>query len=341
MEKANRILQKKLERSETERVQLEIDNEKKTLLLKQVISDLEQSQSELKQKQNELEVAFKNLQTMQDKMANLGSLVAGVAHEINNPIGFLAGNLQPARDYITDLLGLLDLYQQKFPNPGIEINAEIEAINLDYLREDLPKLIASMQEGINRIRDISSSLRTFSRADSDHPVAFNIHQGIDSTLLILKHRLKANDLRPTIEVIKQYSQLPLVECYAGQLSQVFMNIFANAIDALEEGSSQYNFSEIQASPNIITIGTECTQDGKHVCIRIKDNGVGLPEDIKQKVFDYLFTTKAVGQGTGLGLAIAHQIVVDKHKGTLTVNSASGQGTEFVISLPIKADVTIR
>jgi signal transduction histidine kinase len=261
-----------------------------------------------------------------------------VAHEINNPICFLAGNLEPAQDYIADLFELLDLYQQKFPNPGVEIDGKVEAIDLDYLREDLPKLLDSMQEGINRIRDISSSLRTFSRADLDHPEAFDIHQGIDNTLLILKHRLKPNDLRPKITVVKQYNQLPLVKCYAGQLSQVFMNILANAIDALDEMSSQRQFSEIQVSSNVITIRTECSQDGKHICIHIKDNGVGMTENVKQKVFDYLFTTKPVGQGTGLGLAISHQIVVDKHKGTLTVNSALGQGTEFVITLPTKADV---
>lgn len=303
--------------------------------MKQVIGDLEQSRSELEQKRNELETAFRDLQVVQDKMANLGGLVAGVAHEINNPIGFLAGNLLPAQDYITDLLGLLDLYQQKFPKPGTEIDAEIEAIDLDYLREDFPKLIASMQEGVNRIRDISSSLRTFSRADHDYPISFNIHEGIDGTLLILKHRLKANKLRSQIAVVKQYGQLPLVECYPGQLGQVFMNILANAIDALDESSSQPNSNESQVSPSAIAITTEVSQDATQVCIRIKDNGIGMTEDIKQRVFDHLFTTKSVGQGTGLGLAIANQIVVDKHKGKLTVNSALGQGTEFVITLPIK------
>ncbi|MBW4692965.1 MAG: hybrid sensor histidine kinase/response regulator [Lyngbya sp. HA4199-MV5] len=352
LEKANRVLQRKLERSEAERAQLEIDNEKKEFLLKQVIGDLEQSRSELEQKQNELEAAFTDLQIMQDKMASLGGLVAGVAHEINNPISFLSGNLRPAQDYITDLLRLLTSYQHSFPNPGIKIEAEIVAIDLEFLQEDLPKLIASMREGINRIRDISSSLRTFSRADRDHPVTFDIHQGIDSTLLILKHRLKASDVRPTINVVKQYSQLPLVECYAGQLNQVFMNILANAIDALEEKSlgcasgstngavekmsSRQDCNNPHTSLDVITIATECSQDGTHVCIRIKDNGPGMTEDTKQKVFDYLFTTKSVGQGTGLGLAIAHQIVVDKHNGTLIVNSALEQGTEFVISLPIKA-----
>lgn len=288
---------------------------------------LEQYLHDLKQMQ---------LQLIQgEKMSALGNLVAGVAHEINNPVNFLAGNLRHALDYVRDAFGLIELYQEKFPNPGEEIEAKIEAIELDYLREDLPKMIESMQEGIDRIRHISTSLRTFSRADTERAVAFNLHDGIESTLMILKHRLKANDNRPAIDVVKEYGNLPLVKCFPGQLNQVFMNILANGIDALEDTNKERSFSEIQSRPNQITIATAIDSEANRVLIRIKDNGVGMSEEVKQKIFDHLFTTKPVGQGTGLGLSIARQIVVEKHGGTLEVNSAIGHGSEFVISLPIE------
>jgi len=284
------------------------------------------------------ELALQNnqLQMIQsEKMSALGNLVAGVAHEINNPVGFLTGNITPALDYINDLFGLLDLVQQKYPQLDPEIQEEIEIIELDYIREDLPKLIESMQEGVKRIQDISISLRTFSRADSDRPVACNIHDGIDSTITILKHRLKANDTRPEIQVIKDYGELPKIQCYAGQLNQVFMNILGNAIDALDESNIGRSYAEIKANPNQIIVKTELSGDKKQVKIRIKDNGIGMTEIVQEKVFDDLFTTKSVGKGTGLGLAIARQIVVDKHSGILEVNSALGQGAEFAIVLPIK------
>ncbi|MEG4996207.1 trifunctional serine/threonine-protein kinase/ATP-binding protein/sensor histidine kinase [Microcoleus sp. B4-D4] len=286
-----------------------------------------------------LESSIHNLQQMQlqlvqgEKMSALGNLVAGVAHEINNPVGFIAGNLQPAQEYVGDLFHLIDLYQEKFPAPGVEIESEIEEMDLEYLREDLPKLISSMNEGVDRIRNISTSLRTFSRADSDRPVSFNIHDGLDSTLLILKHRLKASELRPAIEVVKEYGNLPLVKCFPGQLNQVFMNVLANAIDALEESNKGRSFSEIKVLPNQITVQTALSEDKNQVLIRIKDNGAGMSKEVKENIFNHLFTTKAVGQGTGLGLSIANQIVVEKHGGTLLVNSSLGQGSEFVISIP--------
>ena len=302
----------------------------------------QQSQQLYEQSQEyaqKLELSLHDLKQMQlqlvqgEKMSALGNLVAGVAHEINNPVGFIAGNLQPAQEYVGDLFNLIDLYQEKFPNPGVEIEAEIEDMDLEYLREDLPKLIGSMKEGVERIRNISTSLRTFSRADSDRPVSFNIHDGLESTLLILKHRLKASEFRPAIEIVKEYGNLPLVKCFPGQLNQVFMNVLANAIDALEESNKERSFSEIKALPNQITVQTALSESNNQVLIRIKDNGVGMSAEVKENIFNHLFTTKPVGQGTGLGLSIAHQIVVEKHGGTLLVNSSLGQGSEFVISIP--------
>ncbi|MDF5706702.1 MAG: AAA family ATPase [Nostoc sp. S4] len=298
-----------------------------------------------RQQATQLEQTLQHLQQTQlqlvqnEKMSALGNLVAGVAHEINNPLSFIIGNLKPAKEYVQDVFELIDLYQQKLPNPDNEIEDEIAAIDLEYLREDLPKLLDSMTLGIDRIRDISISLRTFSRADKDYKVPFNIHEGIDSTILILKHRLKANENRPAIEVVKDYNKLPLVECFAGQLNQVFMNLLANAIDALEESNQGRSFVNIQANPNQITIQTRLAEDGQHILIRIADNGVGMAESVKQQIFDYLFTTKSVGQGTGLGLAIARQIVVERHGGTLKVDSVLGQGTEFTIVLPVVVKLT--
>ncbi len=304
------------------------------------ITERKLAEAALQQRTIDLENALRELQQAQvqlvqsEKMSALGNLVAGIAHEINNPVGFIAGNIQPAQEYIQDLLNLLDLYQQKLPNTDAEIESEIAAIELDYLREDLPKLIDSMNLGIDRICSISTSLRTFSRADKDYKVLFNIHEGIDSTILILKHRFKGNDERPSIEVIKNYGELSPIKCFPGQLNQVFMNILANAIDALESSNEGRSFGEIKKCPNRITITTEM-KEREWVKIQIADNGIGMTEEVKQRIFDHLFTTKGVGKGTGLGLAIAHQIVVEKHGGTMNVNSVPGRGTEFTIELPIK------
>jgi signal transduction histidine kinase len=186
--------------------------------------------------------------------------------------------------------------------------------------------------GVQRIRSISTSLRTFSRADKDYKVPFDIHEGIDSTILILRHRLKANENRPAIDVVKNYGKLPLVECFAGQLNQVFMNLLANAIDALEQYNTERSLEAILANPNCITIQTRVASSGGHVLIKISDNGVGMSPEVKERVFDHLFTTKPVGKGTGLGLAIARQIVVEGHGGSLSCTSELGQGTEFVIQI---------
>ena len=261
-----------------------------------------------------------------EKMSTLGQLVAGVAHEINNPVGFIDGNLLHIERYVQDLVAHLRMYQQHQPDSQIADHAD--TIELDFLLDDLPKIVASMHQGTERIYDISMSLRTFSRSDTTTKVRFNIHEGIDSTLLILKHRLKANPDRAEIAIIKEYGDLPLIECFPGQLNQVFMNIIANAIDALENSNQPQNSQE-----NQITIRT-FVNDGSAV-IQISDNGMGIPEDVKPKIFEHLFTTKSVGKGTGLGLSIAHQIVFNKHDGTLEVDSHLGKGTTFKILLPIR------
>lgn len=269
-----------------------------------------------------------------EKMSALGNLVAGVAHEINNPVGFITGNLQAVQTYIQDLFTLIKLYQAELPQPSLNLQATLKEIDLAFLQEDLPKLITSMQTGMERIRHISTSLRTFSRSDSDRPVACNIHEGIDSTLMILKHRIKANEFRSEIEVIRNYGDLPEVECYAGQINQVFMNILANAIDALDEACHKYSQEKIDDHLSQILITTQFMAE--QVQIQIQDNGLGIPSELQAKIFESLFTTKEVGKGTGLGLAIAHQIIVEKHRGTIQVNSEVGQGTEFIILIPLKA-----
>lgn len=305
------------------------------LCLRRLNQDLEK---EVLARTIELNSALRELQKSQlklvqsEKMSALGNLVAGVAHEINNPVGFLKGNIPPAQDYVQDLLGLIDVYQSEYPQANTAVEDEIEAINLDFLREDLPKLLESMKTGVNRIRTISDSLRTFSRKDQEHKIVFNIHDGIDSTLLLLKHRTKANAKRPPIQVIKTYGEIPDVQCFPGQLNQMFMNILANAIDAFEETNQGKTFAEIEANPNVITIRTDCIDT--NIEIQIQDNGCGMKSDTIERIFEQGFTTKDVGKGTGLGLAIAHQIAVDAHGGSLTVQSEVGQGTKFCIRLPL-------
>ncbi|MBD2493995.1 response regulator [Nostoc sp. FACHB-280] len=288
----------------------------------------------------ELSQALKDLQAYQlqliqkEKMSALGQLVTGIAHEINNPVSCIHGNLAHTTNYFNNLMKIIDLYQQNYPEPVPAIQAEIAETDLDYMRSDLPNLITSMKEGVQRIRNISTSLRNFSRSDQDRKVFCNIHNGIDSTIMILKHRLKASKIRPEIEVIKHYGSLPSVTCFSGQLNQVFMNILTNAIDALEESNIGRSYSEIEQHPNRIWITTSLSEDKQDVLIRIKDNGVGMSAEIQQKIFEHLFTTKAVGQGTGLGLSIAHQIIVEKHQGKLDVYSVPGKGSEFTITIPI-------
>ncbi|MEM7065632.1 MAG: ATP-binding protein [Cyanobacteria bacterium P01_B01_bin.77] len=304
---------------------------------------LQELNQTLQHQTQELNSALIELQRSQlyviqsEKMSALGGLVTGVAHEINNPLSFLSGNLKPAQEYVQDLLGLIDLYQQAIPHPSEAIVQEIEAIDLDFIRQDFPKLFSSMEEGSRRIFDISTSLRIFSRTDADLSTAFDIHEGLDSTLLILKHRLKATDQRPEIKVIQNYGDLPDIDCFAGQLNQVFMNLISNAIDALDEVSFEQNLQDVESHPYQIKVTTAFDSNSNTIQIRFADNGVGIPADIQDKIFEQYFTTKDVGKGTGLGLPISHQIITEKHGGQLMVNSRPNEGTEFVITLPMHSN----
>lgn len=287
----------------------------------------------------ELETTLEQLQQSRlqliqhEKMSALGNLVAGIAHEINNPIGFLNGSINNVEEYVQELFGHLALYQQHYPDPVVPVQQNAEEIDLEFISKDLPKLLNSMQEATDRIKSISTSLRTFSRTDSEYKVSADLHEGIDSTLMILKYRLKANEYRPAIQVIQDYDELPSIECFPGQLNQVFMNILANAIDVFDEAAQHSSFTDLEANPQTITIKTALTEQNT-VEIRIIDNGKGISEAVKARIFDHLFTTKDVGKGTGLGLTIARQVVVERHGGNLEVQSEVGQGTEFLIRLPI-------
>jgi signal transduction histidine kinase len=329
------MLERSLELSSEELLQA---NTQLQALLNTVAAQVAEQTAELARTNAELKQTLADLQKAQlqivqsEKMASLGNLVAGIAHEINNPIGFLNGSVNNVKDYVQDLLGYLELYQHHHPQVAEPVQDRAEDIDLEFLCEDLPILLDSMQSATDRIKTITNSLRNFSRADAEHPVSTDLHEGIDSTLLILKYRLNANERRPAIQVIQEYGELPPIKCFSGQLNQVFMNILANAIDLFDEMAQTRSFAELKAHPQKIIIRTE-TSKGQ-IEISIRDNGAGMTEEVKSKVFDHLFTTKGVGKGTGLGLAIARQIVEDKHGGSIAVNSQLGRGTEFVIALPI-------
>jgi two-component system, NtrC family, sensor kinase len=342
LEKENRILRKKLERAETTCRELEQTNQKKESLLRQIINELENSQKEVKEKR-QLEQTLSELKRTQaklvhaEKMSSLGQIVAGVAHEINNPVNFIHGNLTYIEEYSQQLLNLVQIYQYHYPNPVTEIQDETDAIDLDFLQKDLLKIVSSMKLGTDRIRNIVLSLRVFSRMDEAEFKSVDIHEGIDSTLLILQHRLKNKPQYSEIQVIRNYCDLPLVECYAGQLNQVFMNILANAIDAVDEINEKRTIEERKENSSQITISTSAI-DSEWVQITIADTGIGIPESIKKQIFNPFFTTKPIGKGTGMGMAISHQIITEKHGGKLTCFSTPGRGTEFVIHIPIKKQV---
>ncbi|BAY87356.1 ATPase, histidine kinase-, DNA gyrase B-, and HSP90-like domain protein [Calothrix parasitica NIES-267] len=328
LEKTNRILQKKLERSQQNQILLEKSNDKKEFLLKKVITELGESKLVLEQRSQALQDLLQNLQAMQaqlvesEKMSALGVMVAGVAHEINNPIGFIYGNLNHVSEYAEDLFKLLEFYQKSCSNPISELEPEIEAIELDFIKEDFPKLLNSMKIGAERIKQIILSLRNFSRLDEAEIKDVDIHDGLDSTLMILQNQFKSQSHHSGIKIIKEYDKLPRLECYAGQLNQVFMNIIVNAIDALEKVPNPQ-----------IKISTESQEN--LAIIKIADNGMGINPEVQQKIFNPFFTTKPVGKGTGLGLSTSYKIIVDKHQGKLECHSNPGIGTEFLIALPLK------
>ena len=317
---------------------------------------MRESQAQLRYQAQQLELALLELQRTQtqliqtEKMSSLGQLVAGVAHEINNPIGFIYSNLHHAKEYTEKLIRMLYLYQQHCPESIASIEAESENIELDYLLEDLPKVFNSMQQGAERVRDIVLSLRNFCRLDEAQMKQVNIHDGINNTIMLLQSQLKEKPGQEAIAIHKEYSDLPLVQCYPGQLNQVFMNILVNAIYALLEwnkhenvdGKSLNNSQAGEKNDSLansrqmpaIRIRTELIE-GKKVIIRIYDNGPGMTEDIRKRLFDPFFTTKPVGQGTGLGLSISYEIVVNQHGGELKCLSEPGKGTEFAIEIPLQ------
>jgi two-component system, NtrC family, sensor kinase len=356
LQKANRILEKQLERSEINRTQLEMTNALKEALLRKVIQDLQTSEQTveeknrtLKQQSLALERTLQELKQMQaqliqsEKMSSLGQLVAGVAHEINNPVSFIYGNLNYAVDYANSLMAAVQGYQYYYPHPHPTLADTLEDLNLDFISMDFPKLLSSMQMGAERIQEIVLSLRTFSRLDEAEVKAVDIHDGLDSTLLILANRLKARPGCPAIQVVKDYGHLPPIECYAGKMNQVFMNLLSNAIDALDElrsahstgqGNSARTDQEPQQALPLIRIHTERVADHLRICV--SDNGPGIPETIQTRIFDPFFTTKPIGKGTGLGLSLSYQIITEWHGGTLKCVATPPQGTEFWIEIPIKS-----
>ena len=328
------MIERSLELSSEELLQA---NNQLREMLTNVEGKVAERTAELIKANGELEQALTDLQQMQihliqaEKMSSLGQLIAGIAHEINNPVNFIHGNIRHLHNYVINLLEFVELSQECSERVNSDLQSKAEEIDLEFIKIDLPKVIKSMEVGTHRIREIVLSLRNFSHIDQSELKAIDIHQGIEDTLLILGHRIKPqkNSNFPRIQIVKHYGDLPLVNCYAGQLNQVFVNILVNAIDAIEESAS----SDLQPC---ISIQTQVIDDN-YVEIAIADNGSGIPEAIQQQIFNPFFTTKPVGKGTGMGMAISYQIITEKHKGRLTCVSSLGKGTEFIIHIPINTE----
>ncbi len=339
------MLERSLELSSKELLEA---NAKLQRVLKDVEAQVQDRTEDLSQANAALEHTLQELQStqlqliQQEKMSSLGQLVAGIAHEINNPTNFIYGNVIHAQDYIEGLLDMVRLYQATYPHPTPEIRQLAQSIELDYLATDLPQLLASMHTGSERIREIVMSLRSFSRLDEATVKWVNLHEGLDSALMLIQGRLQARPERPTIQVIKQFSALPLVECYAGQLNQVFLNVLTNAVDAIDERFiDQQPLGSVEGIVDvpIIHIQTTVPTPGR-VHITIMDNGWGMDKTSQESLFNPFYTTKPVGQGTGLGLSISYQIICDRHQGNLTCTSTLGVGTTFVIEIPITQESVV-
>ncbi|MEM9217360.1 MAG: ATP-binding protein [Cyanobacteria bacterium P01_F01_bin.150] len=331
-------IQDLLQEREVQTLQLQNLNNELEGRVKQRTSQLSRVINQLKQEIGERKQAEMALQQSQvklihsEKMSGLGQMVAGIAHEINNPVNFIHGNIKHVQGHVQEILSVLEMYQSLYPDPEPELQAIAEEVDIEFLAKDVRKIVSSMQIGTNRILDIVRSLRTFSRMDQVEFKPANIHDGLESTLLILKHRFKAYPGRPQVLVVKQYADnLPMVECQSGQINQVFMNILANALDALDEAG---DLCSKKSEPPMIIISTQKI-DADRIAIQLSDNGPGIPAEVKNRLFDPFFTTKPVGQGTGLGMSISHTIITENHGGRLQLVSTSGQGASFLIELPIK------
>ncbi|NJL01111.1 MAG: sensor histidine kinase [Spirulinaceae cyanobacterium SM2_1_0] len=338
LEKENRILRKKLERAQQTCQELEATSERREKILRQAIAELNDSRQAVEEKR-QLEQTLTELRETQsqlvqaEKMSSLGQLVAGIAHEINNPVNFIYGNLLYVQEYVNGLLTVLKAYQSHYPQVVAEIADLAEENDLDFLQEDLPRVLDSMKAGAERIRQIVLSLRNFSRLDESDLKATDIHEGLDSTLLILQHRLREKPGFAPITLKREYGDLPLVYCYPGLLNQVFMNILSNAIDALKASRAQLEPLATPLAPEIVI--QTCVLDEHWVEIAIADNGSGIPDSVQQQIFNPFFTTKPVGEGTGLGLSICYQIITERHRGKLECQSELGQGTTFRIRIPMQ------
>lgn len=340
LEKQNRMLQKKFQRSEVNRKKLEDYYENQSSVFNSAIQEMEKARTSAENRQKELEQALKDLQLMQEKlvesekMSAVGVLMAGIAHEINNPITFIDANLIHAQNYVDDLLDVFRCYQEVYPEPDERITELLEEKDLDFVVQDIGELLTSMSIGSDRILNIVSGLKNFSRFDHAGFKSADLHEGIDSTLMILQHRLKMKVNNTTISLAKNYGEIPQVSCFAGQINQVFMNILSNAIDAIEERLEIMPSSNQKEFTGHIKIETSRV-DEQLVQVSISDNGIGMSPETQQKLFNPFYTTKCVGKGTGLGMSISYKIIKENHHGKIYCSSICDEGTQFIIQLPIE------